>query len=259
MSTKYDSIGVRYDASRRADPYLLHRILALLAPISGGAYLDAACGSGNYTVALSESGVNMTGLDVSSTMIDSARQKSSAVNWIMGDASAVPFKDGTFDGAVCTLAIHHFENLDSAFSEIWRVLRGGRLVILTATRQQMRGYWLNAYFPEAMAKSIEQMPDEPDVERSLVEAGFKGIRTEPYDVRPDLRDMFLYSGKHRPEIYLDERIRSGISTFSHLMNPEEMKVGCERLRSDIASGRIQSVMESYDRPGGDYLFMTADA
>ena len=68
----------------------------------------------------------------------------------------LPFRDGSFDLIICTQAVHHFSDLEAAICEIARVLRGGRLVIFRATRQQMRSYWLNAYFPEALGRAIDQ-------------------------------------------------------------------------------------------------------
>ena len=49
----YDSIGIEYDTTRRADPYIAGRLAHHLALSKGGTYLDLACGSGNYTNALS--------------------------------------------------------------------------------------------------------------------------------------------------------------------------------------------------------------
>lgn len=42
------------------------------------------------------------------------------------------------DGAVCTLAIHHFGDRDAAFAEVRRVLRGGRFVLFTGPAERMR-------------------------------------------------------------------------------------------------------------------------
>lgn len=259
LQTPYDRIGAAYDATRRADPYLAGRVFSLLQPARGGLFLDVACGSGNYTTALAGMGVRIVGADQSATMVSAARRKAPGVPWCIADAGSLPFGDRRFDGAVCTLAIHHFKNVGAALAEIRRVLRGGRLVLLTATREQMRGYWLNAYFPLAMERSIAQMPDWLDVRSALLAAGFHDIRSEPYEVRPDLQDFFLYCGKHRPAIYLDARVRAGISTFSLLADPAEVQAGCASLSADIASGRIHEVMRACAHGGGDYLFVVGEA
>lgn len=255
----YDTIGIGYDTTRRADPYLTERILHLIRAQPGDSILDVACGSGNYTIALSNAGLRMTGIDRSGRMIAAARAKAPGIDWQIGDATALPFRDHSFDGALCTLAIHHFADLEMTFREIHRVLNGGRLVIFTASREQMRAYWLNAYFPVAMERSIEQMPDIERVLECLGNAGFGNVELESYTIRPDLQDFFLYSGKHRPAIYLTSGVRSGISTFSMLAEHEEVQSGCDRLSLDIRSGRIEEVMGAYASDQGDYTFVAASA
>ncbi len=158
---------------------------------------------------------------------------------------------------MCTLAIHHFAALSPVFQEAYRVLDRGRFVILTATPVQMQSYRLNEYFPDAMVKSIEQMPALDLVTGALTQAGFTSIDTEGFDIRDDLQDFFLYSGKYRPDMYLDEGVRRGISTFASLADPEEVTSGCLRLAEDIQSGRIDEVRASYENQGGDYLFVIA--
>ena len=259
--SSYDRIGLGYDATRRADPYIAERLAHHLAPDgSAGAprrYLDLACGTGNYTTALSMRGDEWHGVDRSSHMIANARPKTRAVHCCQARAERLPFSDSVFSGAMCTLALHHFDELGPIFKEVYRVLDRGKLVIFTAGRAQMRGYWLNEYFPESMRRSIDQMPDVREVEDSLYRAGFSTIETETYDVSPDLQDLFLFSGKHRPQLYLDEGFRRGISTFSSLASTGEVTQGCLRLEQDLETGRIAEVIERYSSASGDYLFIIA--
>ena len=158
-------------------------------------------------------------------MIAAAGEKSRAVTWHIGNVEALPFPDGVFSGAMCTLAIHHFKALRPAFQEVFRVLARGRFVLFTSTVEQMRGYWLNDYFPAAMARSIAQMPGRQAIMEALRQSGFASIHTEPYEVQTDLQDFFLYSGKHRPEMYLDPHVRAGISTFAALADASEVEEG----------------------------------
>jgi len=258
QTASYDRIGIGYETTRRADPYIASRLFSLLDLKPGRRCLDVACGTGNYTTALAGLGLSMVGVDLSEYMISQARRKAPYIPWHLGDAAALPFADGSFDGALCTLAIHHFANRPAAFREIHRVLRGGRMVIFTSSHEQIRGYWLNHYFPKALDLSRRQMPDVPEVSDLLRAAGFSTISTEPYTVRSDLQDFFLQSGKHRPALYLDPRVRAGISTFALFGEPAEMETGCRRLSDDIASGRINEVIATYENSYGDYLFMIAE-
>src|SRR5262245_24201944 len=172
-------------------------------------------------------------------MIGGAAAEAEAVDLVVGRADRLPYLVGRFGGAICTLAIHHFETLDAAIREIQRVMKQGRFVIFTSTPEQIRRYWLAEYFPEAISKSAEQMPALKTLTKSLRMSGFDLVATERYSVRRDLRDFFLYSGKWRPEIYLDAAVRGGISTFASLASPLEVQYGCERLAADMDSGVVK--------------------
>jgi hypothetical protein len=93
----------------------------------------------------------------------------------------------------------------------------------------------------------------------LHRAGFRSVRTEPYKVAADQEDLFFYSAKHRPELYLDARVRAGISTFAALAEPSEVEAGCERLAHDIQSGQIADVLRTHRNEAGDYIFLIAEA
>ena len=251
-----DSVAGSYDLTRHADTYITTRLAHYLGFVPENSYLDLACGTGNYTLALCRPGLRFWGVDRSLWMLSTARQKSNSIPWCLGTAEALPFSDGSFSGAICVLAIHYFKGLEQAFAEVARVLGCGQFIIFTATPEQMRGYWLNEYFPKAMKKSIEQMPGETRVIDALEGAGFTSIRMEPYNVRDDLEDFFFYSGKHRPEIYLDPQVRAGISTFSIHAEAQEVEDGCQRLEADIRSGHINRLITSHEGSNkGDYLFI----
>lgn len=252
----YNQIGRTYDTTRRADPYIVSRLTHYLDIDTQKTYLDVACGTGNYTVALAAKGGSWHGIDQSSQMLETTHSKSSVVNWRIADIRSLPFSENFFSGAVCTLAIHHFPELLSIFSEVRRVLSDGNFVIFTSTPEQTSNYWLAEYFPEAIRRSAEQMPRLETVIETLRKAGFTGTKTENYQVREDLQDFFLYSGKYQPDIYLNAQVRANISTFSLLAEQSEIELGCERLASDIKTERIRQIIERHKQTN-DYLFVVA--
>lgn len=254
----YDDIGRTYDTTRKADPDITRRIAEHLRLSAGKRYLDAGCGTGNYTVALQNLGALMHGVELSNAMLEQARRKSDRVKWIQANAESLPLADRTFDGAVCTVAIHHMQNPWRAFAEIFRVIDCGRFVIFTGDRKQLEGYWLKEYFPDAIAKAVRQMPATEDVVHHLKRVGFSNIQLDPWEVPEHIQDWFLYAGKYRPEIYFDPAVRAGISFFAQgLATPEETAAGCARLEADIKSGRFASVADKYKNDLGDYLFVVA--
>jgi SAM-dependent methyltransferase len=252
----YDSIWRGYDGVRRADPWILSRIQAYLGPARRGMFLDAGCGTGNYTAELASAGGVWHGVDHSARMLAEAAQKSDSIHWRLSDLLSLPYDVATFDGIVSTLVLHHLESLVGGFTSMARVLKpGGRIVIFTSTREQMLGYWLNHYFPEAMRRSVEQMPCLAEIEAAAAAAGLREVTREPYSVRPDLVDSFLYSGKNAPWLYLDDVFRQGSSTFRSLADPAEVSLGCERLAQDLSSNAFMAIRDRYPGKRGDYLFL----
>jgi ubiquinone/menaquinone biosynthesis C-methylase UbiE len=255
----YDKIGRTYDATRRADPNLVEHIVKLLNLRPRGHYLDLACGTGNYTVALQNRGAQMFGVDQSATMLTQARGKSDRVTWVLANAENIPFPDRTFEGAICTLAIHHMRDFAAAFREVYRVVDSGNFVVLTSDREQTHRYWLAEYFPIGTKKSGDIMPPANDIEAALRKSGFVNIRRVAWSVCPEIQDLFLYSGKFNPEIYFDPTVRAGISTFAADMSPpDEVERGLKKLRADIDSGRWEQVKRKYEHDLGDYLFLVGE-
>jgi hypothetical protein len=121
----------------------------------------------------------------------------------------------------------------------------------------MRSYWLDAYFPDALARAVDQMPSHRQLQSAFAKAQLRVVAIEPWFVPRDPIDLFLYAGKHDPVLYLDERVRKGISTFANLADADEMGSGMERLKGDIATGEIARVMARYASDGGDYQFVVA--
>ena len=200
----------------------------------------------------------MVGRDLSQTMLAQARAKHPHLPLVRADGAALPFADDAFAHAITTLAIHHMADLTSVFSSVRRVVgRGGRYVNFSALPEQLATYWLTAYFPAMMESAVRACPTGKTVEAALFAAGFRSVANEPWDVPPDLTDMFLYAGKNRPELYFDEGFRNGISSFREYAGAE-VPYGLARLRADLDSGRWQAIRAGADRGRGDYCFFVAE-
>jgi demethylmenaquinone methyltransferase/2-methoxy-6-polyprenyl-1,4-benzoquinol methylase len=67
-------------------------------------------------------------------MLERARRKAPEIEWVRGDALALPFEDESFDATTVGFGVRNVEDLQAALRELRRVLRpGGRLAILEIT------------------------------------------------------------------------------------------------------------------------------
>lgn len=259
MKAKYDSIGKDYNLTRKADSYLVGRIIHHLQPTKDRIYLDIGCGTGNYTAELQKKVLQCIGMDPSTVMLDKAAQKNKAIDWRIGTAEHTGLSDHSIHGITASLTIHHWTDLEKGFIELSRILHPQRrIVIFTSTPAQMKGYWLHHYFPNMLADSMKQMPSLERVTQAMENADFSIVTKEPYFIQPDLQDLFLYCGKHTPELYFNPQIRNGISSFASLAHKEEITSGLLQLRKDIDAGAIRDIIASYENELGDYLFLVGE-
>lgn len=95
----------------------------------GDDVLEVGPGFGPATEVLSERTERVTGLELDPGLAAGLqRQLGSAAKIVEGDATAMPFPDRSFSGAVCFTMLHHIptaEMQDRAFAEVRRVLRPG--------------------------------------------------------------------------------------------------------------------------------------
>lgn len=256
MEITYDNIGINYNLTRKADPFLTQQLIQLLKPTQNGTYLDIGCGTGNYTCELQKKGFQCIGIDPSKQMLEKAKLKNDQVDWKLGSAENIGLTENFVDGIIGFLTIHHWTDLESGFLQLNKVLKSqGRMVIFTSTPKQMLGYWLNHYFPKMLSDSILQMPTLERIETAMKESRIELVETVKYFIKPDLKDQFLYCGKHKPELYFEDQIRHGISSFSSLANRTEVDHGLSELKKDMASGKIIEIIQSYNNDLGDYVFV----
>jgi ubiquinone/menaquinone biosynthesis C-methylase UbiE len=107
----------------------------------GAAVLELAPGPGYFAIEVAKLGrFQVTGLDISRTMVEIAREKAAAagvgVDFRHGDASAMPFPEGSFDLIVCQAAFKNFRRPVTALDEMHRVLRPGGLAVIQDMRKE---------------------------------------------------------------------------------------------------------------------------
>ena len=160
----------------------------------GDRVLDACCGTGDLAVEAERRGGRVVGLDFSEKMLERARKKSGAIEWVQGDALALPFGDGEFDAATVGFGIRNLAALEGGLRELARVLKpGGKVAVLEITRPRgiLRPFfrlWFDGVVPvlgrvlpggEAytyLPASVRRFPGPDDLSALFERAGFEDVR-----------------------------------------------------------------------------------
>jgi|SoiMetStandDraft_2_1073263.scaffolds.fasta_scaffold04202_2 demethylmenaquinone methyltransferase / 2-methoxy-6-polyprenyl-1,4-benzoquinol methylase len=160
----------------------------------GDRVLDACCGTGDLALEAERRGGRVVGLDFSERMLERARRKSGTIEWVQGDALALPFPDSEFDAATVGFGVRNLEDLEGGLRELHRVLRpGGRVAVLEITRPRglLRPFfrlWFDVLVPFAgkvlpggqaytyLPASVRRFPGPEDLSALLERAGFAEVR-----------------------------------------------------------------------------------
>lgn len=95
--------------------------------------LDLGCGPGHTTAHLKSLGLEVTGVDLSQKMIETARGCFPHAHFAVGDFFALPNESSSIAGIVAFYCIVHLEpdQLFAAMAEMYRVLCGGGVLLLS--------------------------------------------------------------------------------------------------------------------------------
>lgn len=101
---------------------------------SGMEVLDVACGAGNAALPAAAAGATVTGLDLVPELLDAGRAKAEAagleIDWVVGDAEALPFGDGSFDRVLSTFGHMFAPRHRQTATEMARVCRAGGVIAI---------------------------------------------------------------------------------------------------------------------------------
>jgi demethylmenaquinone methyltransferase/2-methoxy-6-polyprenyl-1,4-benzoquinol methylase len=197
VEAMFDRISPVYDPMNRLMTAGLdrrwRRLTVRAAVRPGDRVLDACCGTGDLALEAQRAGARVTGLDFSERMLERARRKSAAVEWVRGDVLALPFSDASFDAVTVGFGIRNVEDVEAGLGELARVLRsGGRLGCLEITRPRgvLRPFfavWFDGLVPLAgkvlpggaayayLPASVRRFPGPQDLAEVMRRAGFAEI------------------------------------------------------------------------------------
>lgn len=146
----FDSVASRYDLMNDLMSGGVHRVwkagfIDWLAPRPGMKLLDVAGGTGDiafrFLEAANRKGANpethVTVCDINEEMLKVGRNRAvdkgilGGVEWVRGDAEALPFEDCSFDAYTIAFGLRNVTDIDAALREARRVLKpGGRFMCL---------------------------------------------------------------------------------------------------------------------------------
>ena len=144
VKSLFGDVASKYDIMNDVMSVGIHRIwkeamMDWLAPRPGQKLLDVAGGTGDVSFKfLKRAGHgHATVLDLTENMLVEGRQRAEAdsladsLDWVVGDAMALPFPDNMFDVYTISFGIRNVTRPQEALNEAYRVLRpGGRLMVL---------------------------------------------------------------------------------------------------------------------------------
>ena len=140
----FSSVASKYDVMNDFMSLGIHRfwkdaMMDWLAPRGGQLLLDVAGGTGDISFRFLKRARNAhaTVLDLTEPMLAEGRKRaatagiSGQLDWVVGDAMALPFEDQTFDVYTISFGIRNVTNPKKALAEAYRVLKpGGRIMVL---------------------------------------------------------------------------------------------------------------------------------
>jgi len=229
----YDTIGRGYAALRRPDP----RIAAAIDAALGDAVsvVNVGAGAGSYE----PPGRTVLAVEPSEVMILQRPAPPHAAPCVQGSAEALPVETASVDAAMAILSAHHWTDLERGLAEMARIARKRTVLLTWVPPPDAEPFWLTEdYFPEILAHDRTIFPSAAALtamlQRVIDASGRKGsVRMTAVPVPHDCIDGFLCAYWRRPESYLNDEVRSAISSFARI----DARAGLARLRADIASGR----------------------
>ena len=218
----YDTIGATYTVTRRTEPRIAAQIWAALG--DARTVLNVGAGTGSYEPP------DRQVLAVEPSALMRSQRRPDAAPCLAGPAEALPFDDQSFDAAMAISTVHHWQDPIAGLREMRRVAR--RVVVLVFDTSDPSQFWLTRdYLPEfATLRACRVLASLNDL------AGAIGARMEPVPIPWDCSDGFFEAHWRRPEAYLDESVRRGVSVWTSV-GPDAEQRAVRSLGADLASGR----------------------
>lgn len=205
----FTRVASRYDLMNDLMSAGIHRLwkdamMDWLAPRPGQHLLDVAGGTGDIAFRFLRRAprTRATVVDMTESMLVEGRRRAEAdqlgerLDWVVGDAMALPFADNSFDRYTISFGIRNVTRIEDALAEAYRVLRpGGRLMVLEFSQLPVPGLqWLYDLYSfniipamgqvvtgdrdsyQYLVESIRRFPDQDSFAGMIRAAGFEQVK-----------------------------------------------------------------------------------
>lgn len=205
----FSNVASKYDVMNDVMSVGIHRLwkdamMDWLAPRAGQRLLDVAGGTGDIAFRFLKRAraAEVVVLDMTEAMLVEGRKRAEAeamadrLDWVTGDAMALPFEDASFDVYSISFGIRNVTRISDALAEAFRVLRpGGRLMVLEFSQMPNAGlqklYDLYSFnlIPrigqmiandrdsyQYLVDSIRKFPDQETFAQMIGDAGFGRVK-----------------------------------------------------------------------------------
>ena len=103
---------------------------------------EIGCGPGRSTLYMTELGLSVTALDLSSYSLELAKERAPKGKFILGDNANLPFPSKSFDIVISDGVLHHTNNPEKSLEENARILKKGGKMYLSIYRKYGRYYFI---------------------------------------------------------------------------------------------------------------------
>lgn len=158
--------------------------VARLGLKSGTKVLDVACGTGNLAIPAAMAGADVTGVDIAPNLIEQAITRAEAegvkAKFDVGDAEALPYNDGEFDGVMTMFGAMFAPRPDVTASELKRVTKPGGLIV-------MANWTPEAFTGQMFKTNAKHVPPPPNMPSPILWGTEDAVRERFADGISDLQ------------------------------------------------------------------------